>query len=157
MGLHLAHCHSHGKSMVLGCISKHSKMPYDLLGNQRGYPCIAYVRKHSQWSMHAAAQKKPCPRSDTQPDEGHHSTVTHRGNLVCPNVVIEPTLQPLTGESFPLRSPNAEEGARLDIRVQNLWDNSKRSAYFIYRVFYSHPPSSTNGCYRRYEREKKIV
>ena len=31
---------------------------------------------------------------------------------VCPNVCVEPTLQPLTGETFPLRSTNIEEGAR---------------------------------------------
>ena len=49
---------------------------------------------------------------------------------VCPNVGIEPTLQPLNGESFPLRSTNTEEGARLDIRAQNFWDTSKRSAFF---------------------------
>ena len=49
---------------------------------------------------------------------------------VCPSVGIEPTLQPLNGESFPLRSTNTEEGARLDIRAQNFWDTSKRSAFF---------------------------
>ena len=50
--------------------------------------------------------------------------------FVCPSVGIEPTLQPLNGESFPLRSTNTEEGARLDIRAQNFWDTSKRSAFF---------------------------
>lgn len=76
---------------------------------------------------------------------------------VRPNVGIEPKLQPLTGESFPLSSPNAEEGARLDKGCN--WDNSNRSVYFNYRVFYSHTPSnnksSTNACYRRDERERK--
>ena len=31
---------------------------------------------------------------------------------VYPNICVEPTLQPLTGETFPLRSTNIEEGAR---------------------------------------------
>ena len=38
---------------------------------------------------------------------------------VCPNVRIEPTLQPLSGESFPLRSTNVEKRARLDMKTQN--------------------------------------
>ena len=78
---------------------------------------------------------------------------------VCPSVGIEPTLQPLNGESFPLRSTNTEEGARLDIRGQNFWDTSKRSAFFDARVFNSYAPSNskstTKACYRRHEREKR--
>lgn len=78
---------------------------------------------------------------------------------VCPNVGLEPTLQPLTGESFPLRSTNTEEGARLDIKAQNFWDNSQRSAFFDVRVFNSFAPtnssSSTSSTYRRHEREKR--
>ena len=38
---------------------------------------------------------------------------------VCPNVAIEPTLQPLTGETFPHRSTNTDDGARLDAKAQN--------------------------------------
>ena len=72
----------------------------------------------------------------------------------CPNVGIEPTLQPLSGESFPLRSTNVEEQARLDIKAQNFWDNSKRSAYLDVRVFNAHAPTnsnaSTKACYRRH-------
>ena len=68
------------------------------------------------------------------------------------------TFQPLTGESFPLRSTNVEEGARLDIRVQNFWDRSNRSAFFDVRVFNSHAPlnskPTTKPCYRRHEKEK---
>ena len=48
----------------------------------------------------------------------------------CPNVGIEPALQPLSGECFPLRSTNVEEGTRLDMKAQNFRDNSKRSTYF---------------------------
>ena len=102
---------------------------------------------------------------------------------VCPNVGIEHTLQPLSGKSFPLRSnsvilfpqsfnklvpahkvhtyrsANVKEGARLNIKAQNFWDNSKRSAYFDVRVLNTHAPtnnnSSTKACYRRHKREKK--
>ena len=36
---------------------------------------------------------------------------------VCPNVAIEPTLQPVTNERFFHRSANTESGARLDVRA----------------------------------------
>ena len=78
---------------------------------------------------------------------------------VCPNVCVKPTLQPLTGESFPFRSTNTKEGARLDIKAQNFWDKSKQSTFFDVRIFNSHAPancsSSTDACYRRHEREKR--
>jgi len=38
---------------------------------------------------------------------------------VCPNVGIEPTLQPLNGEAFNRRTANTEDNARLDIKAQN--------------------------------------
>ena len=78
---------------------------------------------------------------------------------VCSNVGLEPTLQPLTGESFPLSSNNTDEGSRLDIKAQNFWDCSQRRAFFDVRVFNSFAPSnsssSTNSTYRRHEREKR--
>ena len=78
---------------------------------------------------------------------------------VCPNVCVEPTLQPLTGESFPLRSTNTEEGARLGIKAQNFWDKSKQSTFFDVRIFNSHAPSnctlSSDACYKRHEHEKR--
>ena len=78
---------------------------------------------------------------------------------VCPNVAIEPTLQPLSGETFPLKSTNVEDRARLDVKAQNFWDNSRSSAFFDVRVFNSHAPSncktSTTTCYRRHELEKR--
>ena len=78
---------------------------------------------------------------------------------VCPNVGTEPTLQPLSGESFPLKSTDVEEGARLDVQAHNFWDNSKGSAYFNVRVFNVHAPmnsnSSTKACYRKHRKEKR--
>ena len=78
---------------------------------------------------------------------------------VCPNVCVEPTLHPLTGESFTLRSTNTVEGARLDIKAQSFWDKSKQSTFFDVRIFNSHAPvncsSSSDACYRRHKREKR--
>ena len=76
---------------------------------------------------------------------------------VCPNVGIEPMLQPLSGETYHLRSTSTKDGARLDIRTQNFWDTSQRNTYFNVRVFDSYAPSScmsfTDVCYRRHEQE----
>ena len=78
---------------------------------------------------------------------------------VCPNVAVEPVLQPLTGEGFSLRTTNVQDDARLDIKAQDFWDHSKRSAFFDVRVFNSHAPSNcrttTAACYRRHEQEKR--
>ncbi|MDA8002745.1 MAG: hypothetical protein MPL62_15800, partial [Alphaproteobacteria bacterium] len=78
---------------------------------------------------------------------------------VCPNVAIEPALQPLTGETFPQSSTNMDDRARLDVKAQNFWDSSRSSAYFDVRVFNSHAPSncktSTAACYRKHELEKR--
>ena len=45
------------------------------------------------------------------------------------------------------------------IRAQDVWDSSKRSAYFDVRVFNSYASSnsksSTKACYRRHEKEKR--
>ena len=78
---------------------------------------------------------------------------------VCPNVAIEPALQPLTGETFPQSSANTDEGARLDVKAQNFWDSSRSSAYFDVRVFNSHAPSncktSTAACYWKHQLEER--
>ena len=78
---------------------------------------------------------------------------------VCPNVAIQPALQPLTGETFPHRITNTDDGARLDVKAQNFWDSSRSSAFFDVRVFNSHTPSncktSTAACYWRLELEKR--
>ena len=109
--------------------------------------------------MWASIQCEPCPQL-SQRSNANLTTQWQQGHL-CPNVGIEPALQPLSGESFSKRSSNTENGSRLDIRAQDLWDKSKRSALFDIRVFHSHAPSnctsSTEACYRRHEQEKRCA
>ena len=80
---------------------------------------------------------------------------------MCPNMGIEPMLQPLSGETYHHRSTSTKDGARLDIRAQNIWNKSQSSTYFNVRVFNSHAlsnrTSSTDACYRREEQEKRRV
>ena len=121
-----------------------------MAGHRRGCTRTALVGKCSQWLMHLPVQKEPCRQSGTIKSVTLLQGCSQR---------FAPTLQPLNGESFPLRSTNTEEGARLDIRAQNFWDTSKRNAFFDVRVFNSHASSNskstTKACYRRHEREKR--
>lgn len=78
---------------------------------------------------------------------------------VCPNVCTEPLLQPLSGESFRLRSTSTDEGARLDISADGFWGHRYRRVFFDVRVFC--PLSATNmqkslaTCYKDNEEIKK--
>ena len=48
--------------------------------------------------------------------------------MVCSDVQIEPSLQPVTGETLN-RGANKENGVRLDVHVRGLWER-QRSAFF---------------------------
>ena len=79
---------------------------------------------------------------------------------VCPNVAIEPPLQPLSGETFRLASANTDNGARLDIRARG-FSNTRQDAYFYVRVFHPNAPSnrsiSLSAAYKKHEDEKKRI
>ena len=52
--------------------------------------------------------------------------------MVCSDVQIEPSLQPVTGETLN-KGANKENGARLDVHARGLWER-QRSAFFDVRV-----------------------
>ena len=78
---------------------------------------------------------------------------------VCPDVCIEPVLQPLDGERLNLATSNTEDNARADIRARGFWGNDHQCAFFDVKVF--NPNAQTNkkfsleACYRHHERSKK--
>ena len=78
---------------------------------------------------------------------------------VCPNVVREPNLQPLKGESLRYRTASTEDEARLDIAAEGFWGERFKTVYFDVRVFC--PLSVTNmsktlkKCYTDNESLKK--
>ena len=78
---------------------------------------------------------------------------------MCPNVGIEPTLQPLGDEHLRHRTAIREDGAHLDIVAENFWGRDRQNAFFDVRVFnpyaQSHHSSTLAQCYRRNEQEKK--
>ena len=79
---------------------------------------------------------------------------------VCHNVILEPHLQPLSGESLSSSSATREENARLDVGVNGFWGERFERAYIDVRVFNPHAPSNLSSqissTYRRHEREKRL-
>ena len=53
---------------------------------------------------------------------------------VCHDVVIEPPLQPLTGENVIPATANRQDDARADIHARGFW-GCQQSAFFDVRVF----------------------
>ena len=77
---------------------------------------------------------------------------------VCPNVAIEPHLQPLSGETLRLASANTDDGAWFDVYATGFWKTCQ-DAYFDVRVFHPNAPSnrsrSLSAMYKKHEDEKK--
>ena len=77
---------------------------------------------------------------------------------VCPNVTVEPLLQPLHGEQLG-RSANTQDSARLDIRATGFW-TSAQDAFFDVRVFYpfasSYQNSQLASVYKQHESKKRL-
>ena len=53
---------------------------------------------------------------------------------VSPQVCVEPTLQPLSGEMLQPQSANTEDNARSDVRAEGFWSRQQH-AYFDIKVF----------------------
>ena len=77
---------------------------------------------------------------------------------LCHSDEVEPSLQPLSGESFQYRSANVEDEARLDVVANGFWERGQK-AYFDVKVFNPFAPKhcsvSLPQYYRRAELEKK--
>ena len=77
--------------------------------------------------------------------------------MVCSDVQIEPSLQPVTGETLN-RGANKENGARLDVHARGLWER-QRSAFFDVRVCHPNADSyremTPQQIYKQHETEKK--
>jgi hypothetical protein len=77
---------------------------------------------------------------------------------VCSDVTSEPSLIPLTGENFTLRSANTSDEAKLDISARSFWIRGQR-AFFDVRVFYplahSYRNQELHAIHRSHEMEKR--
>ena len=78
-------------------------------------------------------------------------------DVVCHDVAVEPTLQPLTGEELN-RGANTAPDARLDVHCRGFGER-QRAAFFEIRVCHpnadSHRDLTPNQVYKRHEDEKK--
>ena len=54
---------------------------------------------------------------------------------VCHDVVVEPHLQPFTGETFQYQSAITTDDAHLDVLACGFWGDRSERAYFDVRVF----------------------
>ena len=54
---------------------------------------------------------------------------------VCNNVVTEPHLQPLSGETLQYKTANCDDNARLDIAANGFWGGQFERSYFDVRIF----------------------
>ena len=76
---------------------------------------------------------------------------------VCKDVRTEPPLIPLTGEQFPYKTANTDDGARLDISARGVW-NSMDKTFFDVRVLHLGAKSNWNDLQKallKHEQEKK--
>ena len=48
---------------------------------------------------------------------------------ICFSVSVEPQLQPLTGETFPLASAGVEDGAHLDVAANGFWGSRHQKVF----------------------------
>ena len=77
---------------------------------------------------------------------------------VCFDVDIEPTLQPMQGESFDNKTTTTEDEARLDIKANGLWGHCFTRYFFDVKIF--NPLAKTskklNDPYKYHESLKKL-
>ena len=76
---------------------------------------------------------------------------------VCHDIVIEPHLQPLQGETIALKS-TADDDARLDIKANGIWESRFNKTYFDVKIF--NPlakscPESSSEAYKYHESIEK--
>ena len=78
---------------------------------------------------------------------------------VCPDVCIEPILQPVDGFVPRYVSANTEDNARVDVRVKGFWGSDHQSTFLDVKVFNPSALSYRNtqpaSCYIHHERIKK--
>ena len=63
---------------------------------------------------------------------------------VCHNVATEPSLQPISAETFPNTTANIADDARLDVKDRGVWCRGQ-DAYFDVRVFILMLPVTTHS------------
>ena len=97
---------------------------------------------HSFSVQHALS----CPRGGF-PSIRHNELRDITASLLketCHGVATEPSLQPITSETFNRTTANRQNGARLDVVANGFWGSSFERAFFDVRVFNPFAPSNNN-------------
>ena len=80
-------------------------------------------------------------------------------SIVCHDVSVEPTLQPISDEILTGASANTQDGARSDISASGFWGGRFERTFFDVRVFNPHARTNRHvqpsACYHRHENAKK--
>ena len=71
------------------------------------------------------------------------------------DVSTEPSLQPLAGESLPLRTVNCDAGAHLDIKTSSFWGSRFQCTFFDVQIFNPYAPSNHSNPDRQHENMKR--
>ena len=78
---------------------------------------------------------------------------------VCSDVCVEPELQPVSPDQLQGGSANRQDGARLDIAANGVWEGSFEKTYFDVRVVNPYAASNHKqgqaAMYRSHEKEKE--
>lgn len=121
----------------------------DRHGNRQMFP--ASVALPSLWSMHFAAVWVASLPSGTMRLRTSLPEPCLRANLAA--------LHAMATESLPHATFNRDDGAYLDIRVQDIWGDRHRRAIFDVRVFYLitlyYKNLQLGSAYRRLEKENR--
>ena len=64
-----------------------------------------------------------------------HDLTANLLSEVCNNIVIEPHLQPFSGETLQYKTANRDDNARLDIAANGFWGGRFERSYFDVRIF----------------------
>ena len=119
----------------------------------------ARVESHSRPPMPCHVPSVVIPRYGTTRSEATGDLTAALLRDVAHDVHVEPHLQPVTGERFPLRSTITTEQARLDVVVSGLHGGRFERTFLDVRVFNPFAPSNRKpmiaGSYRKHEEEKR--
>ena len=108
------------------------------------------IKKHS-WASHAQPHRHNEIRE--------YTCTAYLLSEICHNVLVEPHLQPITGEVPTSASANFQDGARLNVAADGFWGSHFERAFFDVKDFKPYAPSNgrpqLSACYRTHEASKK--
>ena len=138
----------------------HKSAFYDAVGLRYNWPLPNLPEKCVCGSGFSADHAMSCPAGGF-PSMRHNEIRDVLGALVsevATVATIEPTLQPLTGETFVRRTTTQDDDARLDIYARGFWGGRSEDAFFDVRILNPNAPSyrclKPSSCYNRAEKEK---